>query len=329
MWRVLLGKPGSVLTAGWPVAPAPDQVMARASAYIESFIPSLRKLIAKAEMPAKPKKGQPAEAPGKVTHGDVFISERYVGWQEKTLVALAGKFDAATKTFAADTTPAVLAAVQGDESLAGMNDKQLKQMIMPFAKFKQEEALAAGAQVRAARAACDGEGRRALLWCPMHRHRWWRCMHMHRWWRCMHAYMRALEHLHGMGGACVTGRVAATSVPENTQHQTGPNPAALTRAHAYMHTHLPAWGWPHMQVLDIKLPFDEASLIRDYLPYIKRGLGLESMHVHSASDTEAMAKAPIKVRPQHSTGGAPWGGGPAPRVNKQTAWLFRGDDVPV
>jgi hypothetical protein len=50
------------------------------------------------------------------------------------------KYDAAANTFAADTVPAVLEAVKsaGDGDL---NEKQLKQMAMPFAKYKMDEAL--------------------------------------------------------------------------------------------------------------------------------------------------------------------------------------------
>jgi leucyl-tRNA synthetase len=35
VWRVLLGRPGSALTAGWPAASEPDFVMQRAAQYIE------------------------------------------------------------------------------------------------------------------------------------------------------------------------------------------------------------------------------------------------------------------------------------------------------
>jgi hypothetical protein len=50
------------------------------------------------------------------------------------------KYDAAANSFAADTVPAVLEAVKaaGDGDLS---EKQLKQMAMPFAKYKMDEAL--------------------------------------------------------------------------------------------------------------------------------------------------------------------------------------------
>lgn len=63
VWRHLLQRPGSVLTAGWPAAAEPDLVMQQAAKYIEDIIPSLRKLIIKVEAPPKKKKGggEPAE----------------------------------------------------------------------------------------------------------------------------------------------------------------------------------------------------------------------------------------------------------------------------
>lgn len=35
--------------------------------------------------------------PLKVTHGDVYVSERFIGWQEKALVALQAAYQPATK----------------------------------------------------------------------------------------------------------------------------------------------------------------------------------------------------------------------------------------
>ena len=45
-----------------------------------------------------------------------------------------------------------------DSAMSSMADKQLKQAVMPFAKFKQEEALAAGPQVRRRRLGDGGGG---------------------------------------------------------------------------------------------------------------------------------------------------------------------------
>ena len=42
----------------------------------------------------------------------------------------------------------MIEAVKSSEAAAGMAEKQLKQMVMPFAKFKMEEAAVGGGQVR-------------------------------------------------------------------------------------------------------------------------------------------------------------------------------------
>jgi hypothetical protein len=61
------------------------------------------------------------------------------------------KYDAASNSFAADTTAAVIEAVKGaadgGNGDAGPNEKQLKQLAMPFAKYKMDEAIKGGAQV--------------------------------------------------------------------------------------------------------------------------------------------------------------------------------------
>ncbi|KAG2427994.1 hypothetical protein HXX76_011980 [Chlamydomonas incerta] len=147
VWRNMLRKQGAAVTAGFPTGAAPDTILQRAAAYIEDLIPAMRKAIAKAEAPPKKKGPGPAEPPPRVVGAHVFVSERFVGWQEAVLRALAPRFNAKTKTFADDTVAAVLEAAKQDPAMAALADKQLKQAVMPFAKFKQEEAVAAGPQV--------------------------------------------------------------------------------------------------------------------------------------------------------------------------------------
>ena len=161
---------------------------------------SWRKLIAKAEAPPKKKKADDPPPP-KMTHASAFVAERFGGWQEVALRALASSYDAEKKAFAADAFGAAQAAVKAaadagaDPALAGLNDKQLKALAMPFVKFKVEEATKAGS------------------------------------------------------GA----------------------------------------------VLDVKLPFDEAALLRDNEAYLLRALGLKSLSVHSATDAAAAAAAGADV----------------------------------
>lgn len=46
----------------------------------------------------------------------------------------------------------------------------------------------------------------------------------------------------------------------------------------------------HAQVLGVKLPFDEAALLRENAAYIQRKLGLQSLSIHEASQAAAEAK---------------------------------------
>lgn len=62
------------------------------------------------------------------------------------------------------------------------------------------------------------------------------------------------------------------------------------------------------QVLDVKLPFDEAQLLRDNLPYLLRSLNLEGLQISSAAaaDAPAAAAAAGPGTPHiHFTAGAP------------------------
>ena len=46
-----------------------------------------------------------------------------------------------------------------------------------------------------------------------------------------------------------------------------------------------------MQVLDVRLPFDERQLLLDNLPYLKRSIKLDSLNVFLVTDAEAVAAA--------------------------------------
>jgi hypothetical protein len=41
-----------------------------------------------------------------------------------------------------------------------------------------------------------------------------------------------------------------------------------------------------MQALEQKLPFDEVGVLEEYLPHIKRSLGLKVVSVHGAADKD-------------------------------------------
>uniref|UniRef100_A0A7S0UUZ6 leucine--tRNA ligase n=1 Tax=Polytomella parva TaxID=51329 RepID=A0A7S0UUZ6_9CHLO len=142
------GNSFSILNSGFPQGAEPDYVMQRAAAYVEDLIPSLRKLIQKAETPIKKKGGagnNNAAATPKVEQCDLIIATQFVGWQEKALLALQQNFNAETKVFTDKALAAATEAVMAnDPAAAGMNEKQVKQMVMPFARFKMEEVAKAG-----------------------------------------------------------------------------------------------------------------------------------------------------------------------------------------
>lgn len=147
VWSNLLRKPGMAIKAGWPVSEAPDYVLQQAAKYLDDTIAHLRKGIAKAETPAKAKKGEPPAPAKKVTGVDVYVVDRFGGWHAKVLAALAVMFDEATNTFPADAMQQVLSILSSDPELALMNQKALKQTVMPFAKFRIDIAVKGGAAV--------------------------------------------------------------------------------------------------------------------------------------------------------------------------------------
>lgn len=79
---------------------------------------------------------------------ELYVADRYIGWQEATLNFLASQFDAKTRGFPSTWVKEVTEAVKASGKAGDMNDKALKQTIIPFAKVKVDEAQKGGAQVR-------------------------------------------------------------------------------------------------------------------------------------------------------------------------------------
>ena len=140
-------KPGFVINAGWPEAPEADLVLQQAANYIESTITSIRKSIAKAEAPAKARKGAPPPAPaGKVVALDLVVSETYGGWQAKILNILSSKFDKSTGSLPSDIMSQVLKIANQDDEIKSLGPKILKTQVMPFAKKCVDMAAERGAE---------------------------------------------------------------------------------------------------------------------------------------------------------------------------------------
>ena len=89
-----------------------------------------------------------AAAPLQVKGCELYLADRYIGWQEATLNFLASQFDAKTRGFPSTWVKEVTEAVKASGQAGDMNDKALKQTVIPFAKVKVDEAQKGGAQVR-------------------------------------------------------------------------------------------------------------------------------------------------------------------------------------
>lgn len=92
-----------------------------------------------------------AVSKAQVVRADVYVADRYGGWQEVALTALAEHFDAAAKRFPGDLKDvqnAVVDAVKASGTATAANDKALKGLVIPFSKLKAEEATKGGSQVR-------------------------------------------------------------------------------------------------------------------------------------------------------------------------------------
>ena len=79
---------------------------------------------------------------------ELYVADRYIGWQEATLNFLASQFDAKTRGFPPTWVKEVTEAVKASGKAGDMNDKALKHTIIPFAKVKVDEAQKGGAQAR-------------------------------------------------------------------------------------------------------------------------------------------------------------------------------------
>jgi leucyl-tRNA synthetase len=155
LWRTILGRPGTVLTAGWPATAAPDYVLRRAVGVLEETAGALRAGVRKASAPPKAKKGAPPPpTPPKVTGAVIYVSPAYSGWHAPLLAALAAHFDDATRAWTPDAKAALAAgaAAAAEPFVAAggpPGDKALKQAVIPFAKVVMDEAVKGGAALLA------------------------------------------------------------------------------------------------------------------------------------------------------------------------------------
>merc|ERR1719181_2389026 len=112
IWAHYLKREGLIVNSGWPASSEPDFGLVEAQKYLEGTVSSLRSAIAKQEAPPKKKKGKAADAPKppKVVGVRLAVAPAFSGWRALVLEALAGLFDAASKTFPDTVFKDVLAA---------------------------------------------------------------------------------------------------------------------------------------------------------------------------------------------------------------------------
>ena len=162
MWGNVLKKDGLVIKAGWPTAAAPDLVLQQTAAYVDFTIGNIRKAIAKAETPPKPRKGAPpAPPPGRVKTVELVIPTEFGGWQAKILGMLAELFDESSGEggkFPDDVMSKILAGSNADPEIAALGPKGIKSIVMPFAKSRIDGAAVAGAKALQVRLPYDEAG---------------------------------------------------------------------------------------------------------------------------------------------------------------------------
>ncbi len=86
---------------------------------------------------------------------------------------------------------------------------------------------------------------------------------------------RQCRHRQHHPSSAPTGRALCPSL--YCQH-----PPAHTHKRTHTHTHLHAL---LLQILDVRLPFDELALLNSYLPYLKRALNMDSLAVRVVDPT--------------------------------------------
>ncbi|XP_045681272.1 leucine--tRNA ligase, cytoplasmic [Phyllostomus hastatus] len=87
----LLGKPGSIMYASWPVVGPVDETLIRSSQYLMEVAHDLRLRLKNYMMPAKGKKTD-TQGPQKPSHCTIYVAKNYPSWQHTTLSVLRSHF---------------------------------------------------------------------------------------------------------------------------------------------------------------------------------------------------------------------------------------------
>jgi len=138
IWSEVLKQAGFVITSGWPEGAEPDYNMQKMSKYIEDLISNWRKSMARLAGGAgkgKAKGDAAAAAATKIMTADVYVVDRYGGWQAKILAYLRSLFEGNNNAMPSDAMQQVIKFVNTDEELKSkLSAKMVKSSVMPFGK---------------------------------------------------------------------------------------------------------------------------------------------------------------------------------------------------
>ncbi|QDZ20137.1 leucine--tRNA ligase [Chloropicon primus] len=159
LWSKVLKKDGFVVNSGLPDQGEPDMILYQSGRFIEGVVSNVRSLIQKAEAPPKKKKKGPVAAKMKVTAVQLTVSSEYSGWRKVALEALSKMFNEGEGTFPDTATfeSLILGAMEANEETKTLTKKDLKMLVLPFAKFTRDKAKDMGADVLSTKSIVDEE----------------------------------------------------------------------------------------------------------------------------------------------------------------------------
>ena len=149
MWSNILKKEGCVVNSGLPQLEEPDMIIYQSGKFIEGIISSLRSSIQKAQAPPKKKKNKGPVAKMKVTSVKLTVAKEYTGWRKVVLQSTSKMFIENGNAFPDGATfeSTLLEAMKSDPETTSLTQKDLKMLVLPFAKFMKEKANDIGSDI--------------------------------------------------------------------------------------------------------------------------------------------------------------------------------------
>ena len=156
VWCSVLKMEGQVVNSGLPSLPEPDLLVYQSGKFMEGVISDLRSSVQKAQAPPKKKKKGPAMPKMKVTGIRLVVGPEYTGWRRVAIESLAKMHsESGSAPDNATLEATVLEAMQANEETKDMTKKDLKMLVLPFAKFMRDRAISIGEEVLRTKSAVD------------------------------------------------------------------------------------------------------------------------------------------------------------------------------